>query len=79
MVMVLLALGIEENNAVLFQVSYTKSELKNIIESKLRRYRKSDVITTANRQKHRLYLTFYTKGSKTRNTPTVGVLQSPNQ
>ena len=64
-VIVLLSLGVDQNDALLFQVGYTPSELENLLNSCLRTFTKQPQVSQQGvRRKHIFYLGSYLKGNR---------------
>ena len=63
-IMVLLSLGVNENDPLLYQISYTQSELYSLVHSKVQEFRPAPCKDKSFlRLKHRFYLVRYEKGS----------------
>ena len=64
-IMVILSLGVDENDPLLYQIGYTESELSSLIDSKIIKFKRNSHHDDAQpRFKHRFYLTVYCKGSQ---------------
>ena len=65
-VMALLSLGVEEMDALIYQMGYTETELEQLFNAKLNPFRRlnkiSNQVTQEERLHHRLYLSMYFKG-----------------
>ena len=65
LIMVLLSLGVNIKDPLLFQIAYTKSELSSLLSSEFRLYRTPSVLKNPpTKLRHKLYLTFYEKGNR---------------
>ena len=65
-IMVLLELGVPEDDALLYQIGYTKSELRTLLSRDIQQYKHSPKVKTvkpSGKRKHQFYLCSYAKGS----------------
>ena len=65
-IMVLLELGVPEDDALLYQIGYTKSELRTLLSRDIQQYKHSPKLKTEKpsvKRKHQFYLCSYAKGS----------------
>ena len=80
--MVLLELGVKENDALLYQTGYTRSELQCLLSRENRPYLGASKVEPSNatfKRKHQFYLSRYTKGSTRGRRPGCATCKKPLQ
>jgi hypothetical protein len=81
-IMILLRLGVGEEDPLIYQIGYTQSELGQILAATFSQYvrkRTPPGLVTQARSKHKLYLTAYEKGSKRGKRPQCTKCREPMQ